>query len=66
MLGITFKQFLIDAVHSALLNPVFNNNEESPSWKRYFGEFKKDSKETKRIQKYINSEFSTINKEEWR
>ena len=61
--GKTFKLYVTEAIESKL---AMEKAAVEKPWMKGFGKLSKLRKETKRIDKIISEEFSTIDTEEWK
>lgn len=63
--GLSLKDFFTDAVKQKLRGKAAGTPEQPP-WMKAFGGLRELRKENKRIMRIIDSEFETIDEEEWR
>ena len=62
---ITLKQLITNAL-KRIIAETPETRQVGPEWMKCFGAFKDSVQETKKIQKTIDTEFSSVNPDDWK
>lgn len=62
--GVTFREFVTEAVREKLAPPTRRSRNEQPGWMKVFGAARRHGRELRRIDDLIEAEFEQIDPED--